>query len=455
MSEEKAVDEQEADEQEQEGLMIKGLIPALMERGKIKIGRKGETRKARGSGRDYQLPVKLTHFLITTLERGEDDNYLLDEALHERYGKKPTEIPVRLLYDNISLIFPTQYSCYKGKIRWCHGDGEKALRASEGEPAGYYNVDCPCERKDPTYDGKEKCKMNGCLNVLIEGAETVGSVWKFRTTSFNSITGIMSSLVFIKSQAGVLLGLPLSLVIAPKTVSTPIDGRIQTIYVVGLEYKGTLDQLREEGFKILLARKQAGLRIENIEEEARRLLAYQPDPTEIEEEDQPEFYPETQDGYEEGVEEQEKEEQAAKAGLDIYDEAEPEGSPGTVMDDETAEMMAETPQDAPGETSEDQEDQVDALDEAAAGRDAENDFSLTGEEESAPSMTKKYWMPDPDFLKLMDKANTTVGVIEKYLKDEFNVVGPEQINMFFKHRKIPEDQTAWNKFVIEVKRKTS
>ena len=52
-------------------LSIKNLCPGLVERGKIKIGMKGETRRSQ-SGGTYQLPVKLNHFLITTMERGQD-----------------------------------------------------------------------------------------------------------------------------------------------------------------------------------------------------------------------------------------------------------------------------------------------------------------------------------------------------------------------------------------------
>ncbi len=88
-------------------MMIKGLSPALPERGKIKIGAKGSAIKS-NKGNEFQPPQKLDHFLITTIERGQDGNFVKDAALHELFGDKPTEIPVRLLYDNPALNFPTR-----------------------------------------------------------------------------------------------------------------------------------------------------------------------------------------------------------------------------------------------------------------------------------------------------------------------------------------------------------
>ena len=93
--------------------MIKGLVPSLPERGKIKIGIKGATIRSR-RGVDFQPPQKLDHFVVTTLERGKDGNFLPDAALMERLGDKPTEIPVRLLYDDPTLNFPTRLACFVG-----------------------------------------------------------------------------------------------------------------------------------------------------------------------------------------------------------------------------------------------------------------------------------------------------------------------------------------------------
>lgn len=179
--------------------MIKGLVPSLPERGKIKIGMKGATIRSR-RGVDFQPPQKLDHFVVTTLERGKDGNFLPDAALMERLGDKPTEIPVRLLYDDPTLNFPTRLACFVGRTLWCAGDGETATRLTElpaqveGDRVELkpHQVSCPCHRQDPAYTGRDKCKMNGALNVLIDGAGGLGGVWKFRTTQLDRRDHVVS-----------------------------------------------------------------------------------------------------------------------------------------------------------------------------------------------------------------------------------------------------------------------
>ncbi len=255
-------------------MMIKGLSPTLPERGKIKIGAKGPVRKS-AQGNEFQPPQKLDHFVITTIERGPDGNFVRDAAIHKMYGDKPTEIPVRLIYDDPALNFPTRYAAFKGRTLWCAGDGEKARRL--GEDAKHHEVSCPCPRQAPGYNGTDKCKMNGMLSVLIDGAGGVGGVWKFRTTSYNSVVGLLSSMAFIRGiTGGPLANIPLFLVVRPKQATAP-DGKQQTVYIVSLEFRGDLDELRDTGHRIALDRAKTHVSIQHIEEEARRLLLAPPD----------------------------------------------------------------------------------------------------------------------------------------------------------------------------------
>ena len=94
-------------------------------------------------------------------------------------GDKPTDIPVRLLYDDQSLNMPTRYACYKGKALWCSGDGEQAMRLDE-QAKEYRPCSCPCPRKEPTYDGNDPCKMNGNLSVMVDGAGGLGEGFQGR-----------------------------------------------------------------------------------------------------------------------------------------------------------------------------------------------------------------------------------------------------------------------------------
>ena len=290
-------------------MMIKNLCPGLMEMGKIKIGKKGAVRKS-GSGTDWQPPQKLDHFLITTMQRGEDGNYLIDQDLHKKFGEKPTSIPVRLIYDDIALNFATRYICYYGKTVFCSGDGEVAQRLGRDKKT-YSLRQCPCGRSDPKYTGdngengpdnlggnnsKGKCKINGILSAIIDGAEVVGGVWKFRTTSYNSVVGILSSLALIsRITGGRLAGIPLNMTVTPKTVQDPIQGNQQTIYVVGLQFMGSMAALRDTGYQIAMDEAKHGISMAHIEEQAMRLLSYTPAAglgDDIPEDVIDEFYPE-------------------------------------------------------------------------------------------------------------------------------------------------------------------
>lgn len=282
----------------QRTMAIKGLIPSLPERGKIKIGAKGAIKTSRNNN-EFQPPMKLDHFVITTLDRGPDGNFKRDDEIHAILGDKPTEIPVRLLYDDPTLNFVTRYACFAGRTLWCAGDGETAQRLTQ-DGKEHVTVQCPCHRQDPAYEGNDKCKINGSLGVLIEGAGGIGGVWKFRTTSYNSVVGIMSTLSFLRSiTGGPLSNIPLTMAVRPKQVSDP-RGRQQTIYVVSLEFAGDIPALQHIGHQIALDRAKTHLSITHIEDEARRLLLTAPADVPLQgdevEEIIAEFYPEQADG---------------------------------------------------------------------------------------------------------------------------------------------------------------
>lgn len=256
--------------------LIKNRVPALREAGKIKIGMKGQMRQSKSSGKDFQPPVKLDHFIITTMEVGADGNFVQDTELMKTVAEATEQdddnllhIPVRLLFDDLELNFRSRFAAYQGKTVWCSGDGKIANRLNGNE---YESCECPCERIDQGYTGAIKCKINGVLSVLIDGIDRLGGVWKFRTTSFNSHDALLGSLMFLHRAAnGRIAGLPLNMTVTPKKVSDPA-GKQQTIQVVGLEFVGTMDTLREQVLKIATAQAQAGIQIEGAEEQARKLL---------------------------------------------------------------------------------------------------------------------------------------------------------------------------------------
>jgi hypothetical protein len=274
-------------------LIIKGLVPGLAEFGKIKIGSKGQMISSK-TGKQFQPPKKLDYFRVTTLSRGPDDNFITDSRVHQLHGEQPKTLPVRLLYDQIDLNFQCRYVCFTGKTMWCAGDGEAAWRLT-GQNGQRQQVDCPCGRQAPDYQGQDRCKINGALSVIIDGIDRVGGVWKLRTTSYNSVVGILSSLSLIKRiTGGPLAGIPLTLTLNPKTVISPANGQTMMIWVVGLEYVGSIQALQDIGYKQALNDAKHYERIAHIEDEARKLIAHDPvrmddeDPAEI----AAEFYPE-------------------------------------------------------------------------------------------------------------------------------------------------------------------
>jgi hypothetical protein len=259
-------------------LMIKNLIPSLIEWGKIKIGRKGKFVR-----QSFQMPEKLDHFLITTMERDDSNNFILDSGLMDKIMTDQKvdalkSIPITLLYNDIELNLQTRYACFRGKTRWCTGDGEEASRLKSEKPVSYETIKCPCERAEPDYagednSGKGKCKVTGCLSCLIDGSDKIGGVWKFRTTSFNSARSMLSSLLMIKRlTGGIVAGIPLHLTVSPKSTNNPVDGQPVTIYVVNIEYHGNANSLRLAGLEVAKLEATHSLRIERIEEEARQLL---------------------------------------------------------------------------------------------------------------------------------------------------------------------------------------
>jgi hypothetical protein len=134
--------------------------------------------------------------------------------------------------------------------------------------------------------------------VLIERVDRIGGVWKYRTTSWNTVNAILSSLALVKTvTGGPLAGIPLHLVLSPKTVTVPTTGQSMLVYVVSLEFRGTESQLAELGYDIARKRMEHRVKMEQIEAEARaRLLPPQQEPLQEQEETAQEFYPEWVEG---------------------------------------------------------------------------------------------------------------------------------------------------------------
>ncbi len=268
---------------------IKGLTPRLAECGKIKIGIKGEIRKGKNGG-EYRLPTKLDHFVVTTMDK-ENDDFKQDEALMKKLGSYDNfggyhcrEIPVRLPYDDPSLNFPTSYAYYDSAACQCRGDGELAT-TSMGEIIECNPETCP-NVKD------KKCKPNGVLSVILDDAPRVGGVYKFRTTGWNSINNLFSSMEFIRGLTnGLLAGLPLMLTLTPKHTVIPGTKTSTTIYMVNLEYRGSLQDMVTAIQQTMNTRALMQYSVKDFEKLAEEALALPEAPEECKDIVE-EFYPE-------------------------------------------------------------------------------------------------------------------------------------------------------------------
>lgn len=263
---------------------IKGIVPQLCECGKIKIGKKGDITTSQ-KGNTFRPPTKLDHFLVTTTAKDAKGDFIQDAAIMDVVGDECKALNVTVMYDKPELIFPTSYARYDSAVCQCRGDGEHAY-----DSTGMMIV---CNPETCKFAIDKKCKPNGILSVILEDSPRVGGVYKFRTTSWNSIRNITSALEFIRSlTGGYLAGLPMVLTLQPKTTVIPGTKKTTTIYMVNIEYRGTLTEMRDHTIRIATQKATMMDEIARIEQAA-ILQIGAPESAEECTDVQEEFYPET------------------------------------------------------------------------------------------------------------------------------------------------------------------
>ncbi len=267
-----------------QGTMIKTFVPGLKEIGKIKIGRKGAMKKSR-AGNEFRPPEKFNHFEVVTLHKDDNSDFIPDAAVMGLIGSDCKELDVSLLYNDPTLNFFTRFNQYKGGKCMCSGDGERAVQAD--------GTELVCNPDTCPIFATKKCKPNGILSVVLKDAPRLGGVYKFRTTSVNSIRSILSSMFFIQSlTGGVLADIPLKMTIAPQSVNPVGSPTAQTIYVVNLEYPGNMDDLHKQTIELMT--RKAGMQSKIVELEAQaRIAITAPETKEDIQDAEYEFYPDT------------------------------------------------------------------------------------------------------------------------------------------------------------------
>lgn len=264
--------------------MIKILERRLAEVGRIKIGGLDANVRTTGSGSKWQAPVKFNHFVVTSMERGKDGNFMRDESIHKKVGATPNELRIVLLHNDPELNFRTELAHYEGKACVCRGDGERAVMLKTGE-----EIQCPCPKLEQEKNG---CKPHGVLNCILMDSEIAGGVWRFATTSWNTIRNIESSLRFMHMcTGGKIAGIPLLMRFYKKTATKP-DGGATQIGVVGLFFQGNTSQLLDMAVATERKRLEAGIMLETLEDQVRREMQRQTPEMPLEEDEVPEFHPE-------------------------------------------------------------------------------------------------------------------------------------------------------------------
>ncbi len=170
------------------------------------------------------------------------------------------------MWDDTSLNFPFRRASYVGGKLTCEGNGEEAYWAMDDfkKPKS-----CPCNKAEFGYVGNDKCKFHAKLTFIIEACSLFGQVFKFTTTSENSVRGILAGIELIKNfTKGRIAGLPLMLTFNNLSTVTP-TGQNTTVPVVGLCYRGGMIEMRQQCIELFEKDAEFENDIKLLEEAAR------------------------------------------------------------------------------------------------------------------------------------------------------------------------------------------
>lgn len=203
-------------------------LPVL---GAVKIGGVRAGKKD-----DSKIPVKFDHFRIVRRTRGEDGNFELDRAVHEKLPEKPTVLNVRLPFPTREENFRAAMVFYKGKTEQTHRcDGTTCVNPSD-------NTYRACDR----LSGKVcPCKAYGRLALILEDAPTHGGIYLYRTTSADTVAGMQTFLKMLEKEFPLDV-LPLRLELYPAEVTFESGGKKMTgtAYRVALTLRASWEQTR-------------------------------------------------------------------------------------------------------------------------------------------------------------------------------------------------------------------
>lgn len=228
--------------------LIQGRICEL---GKIKIGGKSAQERTTQGGGKWRAPEKWDHFKITTMNRDQRGDLVVDAALMQRllakYGDndgKLRQIPVALLSNDIDDVLQCALCWYPGKGIGARADGKTVTWYVDPQTKRVLDAprveDYPADFED-RWGKLFKLHTNFSCVILSEDGRW-GGVYRFRTTSRISADQLKGSLLQVAQlTGGILRGIPLMMVVRPIQVAP--DGKPTTVHVVHVEMRGA--DLRE------------------------------------------------------------------------------------------------------------------------------------------------------------------------------------------------------------------
>src|SRR5262245_43201743 len=186
-------------------------------------------------------PVKFDHLEITGRGKDTDGRLMLDvnatlallaakvqtcggcersRELAKRYKQPalerglPVQLPILLHYNDLELSFPNRLAWHRGRTEFCRGDGVKAERRKirgtqkiegrEVEVLGDFEpyTLTPCGWECPDLKTSGRCKPKGALRFVLAVQQSLGGLYEFRTTSWNSIANIQETLELLLQSTG-------------------------------------------------------------------------------------------------------------------------------------------------------------------------------------------------------------------------------------------------------------
>lgn len=213
------------------------LAPRLPIIGVIKIGRL-KPKVTSSKGNEFQPPQKLDHFFIGKTLRGDDNNYVRDDAIHAKLPEKPMALDVRLPFDLRSEILHAEMTHYQGRTTKTHQcDGVTCTDPQKG-------TERPCDRRA----GRDcPCKPYARLTLMLEASPTFGGLYVYRTRSWEAVSSLQTFLGQMEKAFGSLRGLPCRLELQESEVRYK-DGteiKVGTAYRVALVLRASFEETRQ------------------------------------------------------------------------------------------------------------------------------------------------------------------------------------------------------------------